>query len=259
MVEKPQILVEPGNPFGFDPEEFAELVDAVREAVGAGYDVRVGHREQVGAAVTLHEVVDFWLSWQAWSTAAQAVLLEELLRGAVWWWTGRRERHPDAPFRPLSARVIVAGDRTMVVGEVKVGAPEGEPEYRTLPGDRASIEDVGRSAPPVGPWPPGEGDLPQRPGRERAQRRVMLEEIHVAVKEAQRRGRPTAVFYPETVAAIGETMGLNAVESEGLFRRLAEGAYLRMRDTQPDLRKAENSRAEVEYLSDQGLREIGEL
>jgi hypothetical protein len=259
MVEKPQILVEPGNPFGFDPEEFAELVDTVRKEVDSDFDVRVGHREQVGAAVTLHEVVDFWLSWEAWSTAAQAVLLEQLLGGAVRWWTRRRERHPEAPFRPLSARVIVARDKTVVVGEVKIGTPGGEPEYRMLPRDRESIEDAGRSAPPVRPWPPSEGDLPQRPGQERARRRIMLEEIHVTVKEAQRRGRPTAVYYPETVAAIGETMGLNAVESDGLFRRLAEGAYLRIRDTRPDLREAEDSRLEVEYLSDLGLREIGEL
>ena len=87
----------------------------------------------------------------------------------------------------------------------------------------------------------------------------MLEGIHAAVKEAQRRGRSTAVFDPETIAGIGGTMGLNAVESDGLFRRLAEGGYLRIRDTQPDLREAEDSRAEVEYLSDLGLREIGEL
>jgi hypothetical protein len=258
MVEKPQVLVEPGNPFGFDPEEFAELLDTVREEVGSDYDVRVGYREQVGAAVTLHEVVAFWLSWEAWSTAAQAVMLEKLLGGAVRWWK-RRKRHPEAPFRPLSARVIVAGDKTIVVGEVKVGTPEGEPEYRMLPGNRESIEDVGGSAPPVRPWPPWEGDLPQRPNLERAQRRMMIEGIHAAVKEAQRRGRPTAVFDPETVAGIGGTLGLNAVESDGLFRRLAEGGYLRMRDTQPDLREAEDSRAEVEYLSDLGLREIGEL
>ncbi len=259
MAEKPQVLVEPGNPFGFDPEEFAELVDDVRQEVGAGYDVRVGHREQVGAAVTLHEVVDFWLSWEAWSTAAQALLLEKLLDGAVRWWTKRRERNPEAPFRPLSARVIVAGPRSIVVGEVKVGTPEGEPEYRTLPGDGEGGEDFGRAAPPVRPWPPREGDLPQRPGRELAKRRLMLEGIHVAVEEAQRRGRPSVVFDPTAIAGIGEPMGLNPAESDGLFRRLIEGGYLRLRDARQDPQETEGPRAEVEYLSDRGLKEIGEL
>lgn len=108
MDTTPQILVEPGNPFGFDPTEFTELIDIIREEFSPEYDVRVAYREQVGAAVTLYEVIDFWLSWQSWFGAAQGVLLERLLAKVLEWRRRRREVKPATSASPIWIRVIVA-------------------------------------------------------------------------------------------------------------------------------------------------------
>jgi hypothetical protein len=261
MSEKLQILVEPGNPFGFNSDEFADLVGEVRDELGAEYDLRVAYRDQVGAAVTLYEVVEFWLSWQSWSAAAQAVLLERLLSKAVGWKERRSEQNPGAPFRPFLASVIVAVDKTkaMVVGEVKIEAPGDEPEYRLFPNEEDSTRSFQKAPPPIRSWPPSEEKLPQRPAEELALRRLMLESLHAMIREAQRRGRETVILDSATVAGIGTSMRLNAVESQGLFKRLVEGNYLRVRGALSDRRYSGELHVEVEYLSDQGLREIGEI
>ena len=257
-------MVEPGNPFGFDPEEFAELVDAVREELGAEYDVRVAYREQVGAAVTLYEVVDVWMSWQGWVAGAQGYMLGKLADKTaariLQWYRERREAAPDAPDRPIWVRVIVdTGEAKEVVVEARLREPGGEAEYGPFSDEEEDRERVRRGPPPVRPWPPAQGDLSQRPSRELANRRSMLEGVHAAVTEAQRQGRGSVSFDSALIAGIATGMKLNATESRGLFKRLVKGNYVSLIGPLEDDAESGELRAEVEYLTDEGLREIGEL
>lgn len=258
---RPQILVEPGNPFGIGRDEFAELVDQYGDELGTDYDFQVAYRDQVGAAVTFYEVVDFWLSWQGWFTAAQAVLMERLLEMALGWHRRRREKNPAAPSRPFSARAIVsAGEgKAVVLGEAKTGVSGREAEYRLFQDDEKSREELQKAPPPVRPWPPRQEDLPQRPAQELTLRRLMLERLHAMIREAQNQERETVVFDSAIVVDIGTSMELNAVESKGLFKRLVQGNYLRLHDSLGDHLDSDELHVEVEYLTDKGLREIGEL
>jgi hypothetical protein len=259
MDTTPQILVEPGNPFGFDPTEFAELIDIIREELSPEYDVRVAYREQVGAAVTLYEVIDFWLSWQSWSAAAQGALLERLVAKTLEWRRRRREARPATIARPIWIRVIVASGEAKVVGEVRVGDSEGEPEYGPFSNSDEDPKMLQTGPPPVRPWPPKQEDLPQRPGQELARRRIMLEAIHRIMVEAQGRGRDFVVLDSPSVAGIGSQMQLNAAESRGLFKRLIEEGYVRVRNPLQTDEDRGDLHAEVEYLTDRGLEEIGEI
>ena len=264
MVEMPRVLVEPGNPFGFDPEEFADLVDALREELGPEYDVRVAYREQVGAAVPLYEVVDLWMAWQRWVGAAQGAVLGILATKAVdkvlEWYRKRREADPDAPDRPIWVTVIAdTGEAQEVVVEARVREPGGEAEYGPFSDEEEDWERVRRGPPPVRPWPPAQEDLSQRPSQELANRRSMLEGVHAAVTEAQRQGRGSVAFDSALIAGIGTGMRLNATESRGLFKRLVEGEYVSLIGPLEFDTGSGELRAEVEYLTDKGLREIGEL
>jgi len=264
MAEMPRILIEPGNPFGFDPEEFAELVDAVREEVGAEYDVRVAYREQVGAAVTLYEVVDVWMSWQGWVAGAQGYMLgklaDKIVAKTLQWYRERREGDPDAPDRPIWVRVFVdTGEAKEVVVEARIQEPGGDAEYGPFSDDEEDREGIRKEPPPARSWPPAQEDLPQRASRELANRRSMLEGVHAAVTEAQRQGRGSVAFDSALIAGIGTGMRLNATESRGLFKRLVKGNYVSLIGPLEDDMESGELRAEVEYLTDEGLREIGEL
>src|SRR5215218_3349848 len=106
MNARPQVLVEPANPFAFDPNEFSEMIEDLSEELGSEYSVRVAYREQVGAAVTLYEVINIWLSWQNWSTAAQGAVAGVLLEKVLNWRKKRREANLDTPPRPIWIKVI---------------------------------------------------------------------------------------------------------------------------------------------------------
>lgn len=260
----PRILVEPGNPFGLDPDAFAGLLETVREELSPDYDVRVAYREQVGAGVSLYEVVNFWMSWQGWSTAAQSYVFmkiaDKIVDKTLGWHKKRREAHPDAAFRPIWVQVIVdAGGAREVVREARIREPGADAEYGPFSGDEGGQEGVREEPPPVRPWPPGREDLTQRPDRERANRRSMLEGIHAVVAEAQRQGRGVVAFDSTVIAGIGKGIGLNATEARGLFKRLVKGNYVTLTGPLEDDAGSGELRAEVEYLSDEGLREIGEL
>ncbi len=259
MDATPQILVEPGNPFGFDPNEFAELIEGISEELGCEYDVRTAYREQVGAAVTLYEVIEFWLSWQSWSAAAQGALGAKLLDKALEWHRKRREANPDIPSRPIRIRVIAKRGEWEILREVQVGEFSGEVEYGPFADDLESSRDLEKGPPSLRAWPPAEEDLPQRQGRELADRRIMLEVIHAMVMEAQRQEREFVVLDSSTVVGIGRQMRHNAAESRGLFRRLIEKGYVRLRSPLKDIEATGELRAEVEYLTDRGLKIIGEI
>ena len=259
MDATPQILVEPGNPFGFDPNEFAELIEGISEELGREYDVRTAYREQVGAAVTLYEVVEFWLSWQSWSAAAQGALGAKLLDKALEWHRKRREANPDTTSRPVWIRVIVKRGDWEILREVRVGESSGEVEYGPFADALESSRDLEKGPPPLRAWPPAQEDLPQRQGRELADRRTMLEVIHAMVMEAQRQERELVVLDSSTVVGIGRQMRHNAAESRGLFRRLIEEGYIRLRSPLEDIEATGELRAEVEYLTDRGLEIIGEI
>lgn len=259
MDATPQILVEPGNPFGFDTNEFAELIEGISEELGREYDVRTAYREQVGAAVTLYEVVEFWLSWQSWSAAAQGTLGAKLLDKALEWHRKRREAYPDTTSRPVWIRVIVKRGDWEILREVRVGESSGEVEYGPFADALESSWDLEKGPPPLRAWPPAQEDLPQRPGRELADRRTMLEVIHAMVMEAQRQERELVVLDSSTVVGIGRQMRYNAAESRRLFRRLIEEGYIRLRSPLKDIEATGELRAEVEYLTDRGLEIIGEI
>jgi hypothetical protein len=259
MDAKQQILVEPGNPFGFDPAEFADLVQGISEELGREYDVRVAYREQVGAGVTLYEVVNVWLSWQNWSEGAQGALVGIILEKILEWRRRRREANPAAFARPIWARVIVTLREAQVVGEVRIGGSDGEPEYGPFSDSDEDPKRLQKEIPPIRPWPPRQEDLPQRSGRELARRRIMLEAIHAMVVEAQERGHDAVIVDSPTVTGLGRQIQLDAAESRGLFKRLVEEGYIRLRRPLQADTSSEDLRAEVEYLTDRGLEEIGEI
>ena len=87
----------------------------------------------------------------------------------------------------------------------------------------------------------------------------MLEGVHAAVTEAQRQGRGSVALDSALIAGIGTGMMLNATESRGLFKRLVEGDYVSLIGPLENDTGSGELRAEVEYLTDEGLREIGEL
>jgi hypothetical protein len=259
MNARPQVLVEPANPFGFDPNEFSEMIEDLSEELGSEYSVRVAYREQVGAAVTLYEVINIWLSWQNWSTAAQGAVAGVLLEKVLNWRKKRREANPDTPPRPIWIKVIAEKVGWKVVGEVRVGEPNGKPEYGPFAEDEDSVQHLRKGPPPVRPWPPEKESFPQRQGRELADRRKMLEAIHAMVMEAQRQEREFVVLDSPTVVAIGAQMRRNKAESKGLFKRLINEGYVRLRTPLEEINETGALSAEVEYLTDRGLEEIGEI
>lgn len=263
MATTPQLLVEPGNPFRFDSTEFAELVEGLREDLGLEYDIRVAYRDQIGAAVTPYEVLCFWISLEAWSATARGVLLGTLVNKTLEWLRKRRKANPASPLQPLSINVIAYGSEVKVVGEARIQEPGGEVEYGPFSDDerRHAEEALQQGPPPVRQWPPDQDHLPHRPSRSRelANRRTMLEGVHAGVKESQRQGRESVIFNSTNIAGLGAQMHLNAAESKGLFKRLVQEGYVRLRIPLEEDMELGDLRAEVEYLTDRGLGVIGEL
>jgi hypothetical protein len=87
----------------------------------------------------------------------------------------------------------------------------------------------------------------------------MLEAIHAMVMEAQRQEREFVVLDSPTVVAIGTQMRRNEAESKGLFKRLINEGYVRSRTPLEEINEIGALSAEVEYLTDRGLEEIGEI
>ena len=79
------------------------------------------------------------------------------------------------------------------------------------------------------------------------------------VMEAQRQEREFVVLDSPTVVAIGAQMRRNEAESKGLFKRLINEGYVRLRTPLEEINKTGALSAEVEYLTDRGLEEIGEI
>lgn len=251
----PQILVEPGNPFGFDAGQFDELTRGLRAELGPSYDVRVAYRAQAGAGVTLYEVIHYWIPWEA----VKGALAAQLIKLTVDWYKGRRESGSDASDpRPIWISVHVTGEGT-VLREARIEQPEGELQYGPFADEEDRRDETFPDPPPTRPWPPTEADLPRGPTAEIRNRRAMLQALHGRVRENQRSGGRYLVLNQVVTAEVGAETGLNATESEGLFRRLVHEGYVRLRRPPEPEPLPEEPWAEIEYLTDRGLREIGEI
>ncbi len=74
-----QILLQPGNPDDFEPEDFQELIDALRK-LDQGYEVRLAYNEQIGHRVTWAEAITLWLS-----IAADAITIMAIVGQGIAW------------------------------------------------------------------------------------------------------------------------------------------------------------------------------
>lgn len=207
--------------------------------------------------------MSFWISLEAWSATARGVLLGKLVDKTLEWRRKRREANPAPPFQPLSINIIAYGSEVKVVGEARIQDPGDDVEYGPFSNDerRYAEEALQQGPPPVRQWPPDQDHLPHRPSRSRelANRRIMLEGVHAVVNEAQRQGCESVVFNSANIVGLGAQMHLNAAESKGLFKRLVQEGYVRLRIPLDEDVELDDLRAEVEYLTDRGLRVIGEL
>lgn len=137
-----RILVEPGNPLGFEPEELQDLAERLRD-LDSEYDVGIAYSDQFGRAVTWWEVVSIWFA----STIGNAVI-NQIVQVVVDWFRSlyTKEHHSN---RPKLIRLVRYERETGEVFEViEITGSEGQDvtrkppdEYdkrpRTLPPERS--------------------------------------------------------------------------------------------------------------------------
>jgi hypothetical protein len=120
VTNKDEIIIEPGNPFEFDPSDFDDLRHDLEEETGIS--TRAAFREEEGYGVSMHEVIWVWVPHAVSAANALRILIE--------WgrtrWKREKEAHPEAPPRPRSIIILGPDGRPLksVVVRSDVGGPE---------------------------------------------------------------------------------------------------------------------------------------
>jgi hypothetical protein len=139
MNERPTLLLDPANPYDYDPGELEQLARDL-EAEVPGLSAVPIRRPEVGYGGPLMEVLHVWQAFSstmgenAPGLAAVAWIIKTLQKR----WRHDRETHP-APERPRPRVFNLYNETDELVRSVVIDMPDGKPIDETL--------EPGRSAP----------------------------------------------------------------------------------------------------------------
>jgi hypothetical protein len=118
-----EIIIEPGNPFEFDPSDLEDLRRDLEE--DSNVSARTAFREEDGYGVSMHEVIWVWVP--------HGVSIANTLRILIAWGRGRwkreRDDQPEATPRPRS--IIILGPDGRPLKSVVIRSDTDEPEDTT--------------------------------------------------------------------------------------------------------------------------------
>jgi len=117
-----EIIIEPGNPFDFDAEDFGPLLAEIQAATGV--PTRAAFRKEEAYGVSLYEVIFVWIP----QGVAVAKALQPIIKFARKRFRREKEQHPESP-RPRSITILGPDGRPLK--SVVIRSSDEEPEDRT--------------------------------------------------------------------------------------------------------------------------------
>jgi hypothetical protein len=154
MNERPALLLDPANPYDYDPGELEQLARDL-EAEVPGLSAVPIRRPEVGAGGPLMEVLHVWLDLNRFAgenpldVAAAGWIIGQLRKR----WLRDREAHPP-PERPRPRVFNLYNENDELVQSVVIDMPDGEPvEEAVEPGNTAPHPRPRRE------WRPDDPDL----------------------------------------------------------------------------------------------------
>jgi hypothetical protein len=158
MNERPAFLLDPANPYDYDPGELEQLARDL-EAEVPGLSAVPIRRPEVGAGGPLMEVLHVWQDYSnvMAENAPGVAGIAWIVRVLQNRWRHDRETHPP-PERPRPRVFNLYNDSDELIKSVVIDMPDGEPVEQTV--------EPGASAPhprPKREWQSDDPDSPEDP------------------------------------------------------------------------------------------------